>query len=365
MHVVQALASLSVGGSELVVAELTEHLTTKGHKVTVVGGDGPLSSRVTSSGATHLDWAIGRKRLNTLGYIKRLAAWLEENQPDIVHAHSRLPAWICWRAIEKLNPAIRPRFVTSMHGQYTVSFYSAVMARGNPVIAVSNHIRDFSLKNYRFMEPENIVTIHGGTSPKSFPYGYQASQEWLQNTFAQFPELEGKRILLLPGRLSRYKGHANFIELIVRLCAQFPDAHGVILGQAREGSRYLAELEGLAQKGKVLNRISFTGLRSDIRDWMAMSSIVFNLCSDPPEAFGRTVPEALRMGVPVIAWNHGGVKEILAKMFPEGAVKPDSFDSLLARTRMFLEQKPPVPDNEAFLLSESMQKHCALYESIV
>jgi glycosyltransferase involved in cell wall biosynthesis len=365
MHVVQALAALSVGGSELVVAELAEHLLANGHKVTVIGRDGPLLSRVTASGASHLDWPIGRKRLNTLAYIKRLAAWLEQHKPDVVHAHSRLPAWICWRAISSMDPASRPKFVTSMHGQYTVSFYSAVMARGDKVIAVSNHIRDFTLKNYRFVGPEKIQTIHGGTSRTAFPFGYQPSKAWLAHTFREFPELKGKQILLLPGRLSRYKGHADFVELIARLLSQFPDVHGVILGQARTNSRYLAELEGLAQKGRVLDRISFAGLRADIREWMALSSIVFNLCSDPPEAFGRTVPEALRLGVPVIAWAHGGVKEILEEMFPAGAVKPNSFDSLLAKTCQFLEHEPEVGESKAFLLSKSMEKHLDLYKSII
>ena len=108
MHVVQALAALSVGGSELVVTELSEHLALHGYKVTVIGKDGPLSRRVVSSGATHLDWPIGRKRLATLAYIKRLAVWLEEHRPDIIHAHSRLPAWVCWRAIARLDATIRP-----------------------------------------------------------------------------------------------------------------------------------------------------------------------------------------------------------------------------------------------------------------
>jgi glycosyltransferase involved in cell wall biosynthesis len=168
---------------------------------------------------------------------------------------------------------------------------------------------------------------------------------------------------LLPARLSRYKGHAVFIELIASLAGEHPDLHGVILGPGRPGSRYRAELEGLAQREGVMDRITLTGLRTDIRDWMAISSIVFNLCSDPPEAFGRTIPEALRLGIPVIAWNHGGVKEILAGMFPAGAVRPDSFDDLLTKTRAFLKHKQVVSENHSFLLSDSMQQTLALYES--
>lgn len=365
MHVVQALAALSMGGSELVVTELAEYLGSRGHEVTVIGRDGPLSRRVTDCGARHLDWPIGRKRIRTLSYAGKLADWIEDHRPDIVHAHSRVPAWICRMALKRVSPGARPVFITTMHGQYTVSAYSAVMARGDRVITVSNHVRDFTLKHYGFVDPDRVVTIHGGTSRDDFPYGHRPSPDWLTGIFEEFPELRGKRILLLPGRLSRYKGHAMFLELISRLASDYPDVHGVILGQQRPGSRYQAELEGLARRGKITGRITFAGLRTDIRDWMAASDIVFNLCSDPPEAFGRVVPEALRLGVPLLAWNHGGVKEILAGMFPAGAVRPDSFGDLLDKARAFLDHPPTVPESDAFLLSDSMRRTLELYESVL
>ena len=123
----------------------------------------------------------------------------------------------------------------------------------------------------------------------------------------------------------------------------------VIVGRARPGSRYRDELEGLAERYGVLDYVTFTHDRLDIRDWMAASEIVFSLCSDPPEAFGRTVPEALHLGVPVIGWDHGGVQETLAGMFPKGAVTPDD----LARNQadwidpvgldLFLAQAPRIP----------------------
>jgi glycosyltransferase involved in cell wall biosynthesis len=365
LRIVQALAGLSVGGSELVVTELAEFLGGAGHQVTVVGADGPLGPRVRASGAALLDWPVGRKRLATLRYMGRLAAWLAEHQTHIVHAHSRLPAWVCWLAIRRLPPASRPAFVTSMHGQYTISPYSAVMARGDRVIAVSEHIRAYTLASYRFVDPDRLTVIHGGTSRASFPHGYRPQPEWYEAVWRVFPELKGKRILLLPGRLSRYKGHAVFLELLRMLAADYPDIHGVIAGQSRPGSRYHAELEGLAHRNQVLNRLSFTGLRDDIREWMAASAIVYNLCSDPPEAFGRIVPEALHLGVPVIGWDHGGVHETLRVMFPAGAVRPDSLSALVARTRAFLDEPPRVPASEAFLLETSMQKTLMLYQGLL
>ena len=140
MHIVQALVSLNIGGSELVATELSEYLTARGNKVTIIAADGPLGPRARASGATHLDWPIGKKRLATLRFIKRLSEWFAIEKPEIVHVHSRLPAWICWRAINRMPPDQRPALVTTMHGNYSISRYSSVMARGRKTIAVSEHI---------------------------------------------------------------------------------------------------------------------------------------------------------------------------------------------------------------------------------
>lgn len=364
MHVVQALVSLNLGGSELVATELAEYLSAGGHRVTVIAAGGPLEARIDAAGAGHLAWPIGRKRPGTLAYVRRLARWLATERPDVLHVHSRLPAWICRLALHRLPAASRPAFVTSMHGHYSVNRYSAVMARGDRVIAVSDHIREYTLRNYPVACPEHVVTIHGGTSPRQFPYGHRPEPGWFETAFAEFPELRGKRLLCLPGRLSRYKGHSEFIELLAALREEFPDAHGVIIGAARPGSRYRSELEGLAQRLGILDRLTFTGPRLDMRDWLAACDIVFSLCSDPPEAFGRTVPEALHVGTAVIGWNHGGVSEVLAEMFPAGAVTPDDPAALLDRARGFLRTPPVVPPSDAFALEPSMRRTEALYRSL-
>lgn len=363
MHIVQALVSLNLGGSELVAVELSEFAAAAGHRVTVIAADGPLGDRARAGGAAHLDWPIGRKRPGTLRYIGRLRRWLDAERPDVLHVHSRLPAWICQGAIRRLDPDRRPAYVTSVHGHYSVNRYSAVMAGGDRVIAVSGHIRDYTLHNYPSTDPARVVTVHGGISHRSFPYGYRPDETWLKRAFADFPELRGRRLICLPGRLSRYKGHADFIELVARLLPDVGDLHGVIVGKAKPGSRYRDELEGLAERYGVLDRITFTGARMDMRDWLAASEIVYSLCSDPPEAFGRTVPEALHLGVPVIGWNHGGVRETLEVLFPEGAVSPGNRAELLERSRAFLRRRPLVPANSAFGLRESMERTLAVYQS--
>ena len=361
MHIVQALVSLNLGGSELVATELSEFNVTRGHRVTVIAADGPLGERVRAHGAEHLDWSIGKKRLGTLRYISQLSEWLDRERPAILHVHSRLPAWICRLAIRRLPPAARPVFITSMHGHYSVSRYSAVMASGDRVIAVSDHIRDYTLHNYPPTDPDRVITVLGGVSHQAFPYGHRPGPGWNEQIKGQFPELAGRRLLCLPGRLSRYKGHPDFIELTAALLREFPDLQGVVVGKAKPGSRYRDELEGLAERYGILDRITFAGARLDMRDWLAASEIVFSLCSDPPEAFGRTVPEALHLGVPVIGWDHGGVQEVLAEVFPLGAVTPGDRAQLLERAREFLLDQPNVARSGAFGLQESMQKTLEVY----
>ena len=362
IHVVQALVSLGIGGSELVAVETTERLRADGHRVTVIAANGPLYDRVAATGAEFLNWPIGKKRLSTLRYIRRLREWLLENPADIVHVHSRLPAWICYLALRKLPKDKRPIFITTVHGQYSVSSYSAISARGDQVIAVSNHIRDYTLKNYLPGQNPQLHVIYGGTSRQDFPYGYQPSIEWFDKTFEEYPQLKDKRILLLPGRLSRYKGHATFIELLATLQSEFDDIHAVILGRAKPGSRYINELEGLAERYGVTDKLTFCGARTDMRDWMSASSVVYNLCSDPPEAFGRTIPEAVALGVPAIGWHHGGVAEVLDEMFPEGAVEADNVAALVEKTRGFLIKPPMVRQSNAFSLQESMDQTMNLYD---
>ena len=365
MHIVQALVGLNVGGSELVATELAEYLVPLGHRVTVIAADGPIGARVRASGAGHLDWPIGKKRLATLRYIRRLAEWFGEEQPDVVHVHSRLPAWICWRALQRVDSGIRPAFLTSMHGHYSVSAYSSIMARGKRTIAVSEHIRNYTLKNYPGSSPESIVTIHGGASRKDFPYGHRPEPGWRAAAEREFPPLGGRRWLLLPGRVTRWKGHVDFLHLIDALNRDIPDLQGVFVGGCKAGSRYQAELETLADKMGIRERITFTGDRLDIRDWMAASELVFNLSNDPPEAFGRTVLETLCLGRPMIAWNHGGAAEIMAAMFPAGAVEPLDFKGLENRARAFLAEPPRVAESQAFTLGESMKKHLDVYQELM
>ena len=364
-HIVQVSADLNLGGSQMVAVELAEASRAAGYQATVIAAAGPLQARIKAVGARHLDWPVGKKKLRTLGLIKRLRQWLLDEQVDLIHAHSRLPAWLVYRALKKIPADIRPRFVTTMHGHYSVSPYSAVMAKGDAVIAVSEFIRRYTLDSYPQTPSDQLTVIYGGASEKDCPYNYQPDSDWWPAVLRQFPELEGKTLLCLPSRLSRTKGHLQYLDMFAQLAGQDPQLHTVFVGGGRAGSSYHKKIESRIEANHLQGRVTHTGPRQDVRDWMAASAIVFNLSDDPPEAFGRTVLEALRLGRPVIAWNHGGAAEILARMFPQGAVEPGNMTAMAERAREFLQQPPTVPDTSAFSLRSSMQKHLELYQSLI
>ena len=132
--------------------------------------------------------------------------------------------------------------------------------------------------------------------------------------------------------------------------------------QAGKGA-YLDELKLQAERLGVADSITFTGHRQDIRDIMAMSHMVFSL-SQQPEAFGRVTMEALSMGVPVIAYAHGGVAEQLTALLPQGAVPVGDLDAALKLSLAWLQQPPHVPENQVFRLQTMLENTLAIYHEL-
>jgi glycosyltransferase involved in cell wall biosynthesis len=275
-----------------------------------------------------------------------------------------MPAWIAWLAWHGLPAEGRPHFTTTVHGLYSVNRYSAIMTRGERVIAVSDTVRNYILDNYPEVDPRRIVTIYRGVDRHEFPYGYQPDAAWLKAWYADYPFLKGRRILTLPGRLTRLKGHEDFIGLIAALVAQGHDVHGLVVGHldpARQS--YIRELQQRVAGEGMEDRITFTGQRRDIREVYAVSAIVLSL-SGKPESFGRTVLEALCLGVPVIGYDHGGVGEILETLYPAGRVACGDIHGVLERAAQLLETPTIVPPGNAYALDEMLDRTLALYREL-
>src|SRR5574340_562156 len=148
LTVLQLLPALESGGVERGTLEVADALVQRGHRALIMSGGGRLVAPLTKLGAEHYTWPIGVKSPRTLLLVHKLRRFLIEQQVDIVHARSRVPAWIAYLAWRGMEPAMRPRFVTTLHGMYGVNRYSRIMTRGEAVIAVSDTVREYILQNY-------------------------------------------------------------------------------------------------------------------------------------------------------------------------------------------------------------------------
>lgn len=366
MKILQILPELNSGGVERGTLEVSRHLVACGHQSLVVSHGARLVPSLQESGGVHLTLPVHQKKLGSLRLVPVLRNLFLQEKPDIIHARSRVPAWLAWLAWRKMQESTRPRFVTTFHGFYSVNFYSKIMTRGEKIIAVSRSVKEFILRNYPAVNQDDIVVIHRGIDPLHFPQGYQPTPEWQEKWQRDFPELQNQQLLLMPGRITRWKGQQDFLQLIASLRTSHPDVHGIIVGEVHPRKQeFLGELKLLAKSLSIENCVTFLGHRDDLREWMSMSRIVYSLSRDP-EAFGRVSLEAMAIGKPVIATNHGGVAEQLTVMLPQGLVPQDDPLALLERTRSFLTEAP-VPANvpASFLLQSMLDSTIATYRSLL
>lgn len=364
LSVMQLIPSLESGGVERGTLEVADELVRRGHHSIVVSAGGRLVEPLLANGSDHITRPIGRKSPLTVACVPQLRRLLIERRVDILHARSRVPAWVGWLAWKSLPHRLRPRFVTTVHGHYSVSPFSRIMTRGEVVIAVSHSIREYILANYRIPE-ERVRLIHRGIDPDAFPHGFRPSQRWLERWAADFRHLQNRPLLTLAGRITRLKGHFEFLELLSALRADGVAVHGLIVGDKDpRRAEYAADVRRRVDELDLGGDVTFLGHRSDIREIYAISSAVLSL-STKPESFGRTTLEPLALGVPVIGYDHGGVGEILRTVYPQGAVPFRNMSALKERIAEILAApQTTVPPFEQFRLQEMLDQTINLYQEL-
>ncbi len=365
MKVLQILPELNAGGVERGTLEIAAALVAAGHESLVVSNGGRLVEALEQAGSRHVALPVHRKSLATLLQVRPLRRLLEKEQPDILHIRSRVPGWVAWLAWRGMPPGKRPHLISTVHGFYSTNAYSAVMTRGERVIAVSASIKDYILQHYPKTCEADIRVIPRGIDLARYGSAFQPEAAWLDRWHHEQAQLAGKTTLLLPGRITRLKGHEDFFRLIARLKSQGFPVHGLIAGDTHPKKRaYLAELQQLVASLGLDSDITFLGHRSDIREVMAVSHVVCAL-SQQPESFGRTVLEALALGKPVVGYDCGGVGELLATLFPAGRVPLGDRESLWTRTRAILTEHPkPGTVGDPFTLQAMCRSTLAVYEEV-
>ena len=363
LTIVQVLPALDSGGVERGTLEVGKYLVNKGHNSIVISGGGRMKRQLVKEGSKHIQWSIGKKSLFTLRYVLILARYIKNNKVDIVHARSRFPAWICFFALKIIPIKKRPKFITTVHGPYSVNFYSGIMTKGDKVIVISETIKKYVLNNYK-INPDKLFLNYRGVDSHEFPYLHTPDKLWVDKWNKSYPNTKNKIVLTLPARITRWKGQKDFIEIIAKLKQEHPNVIGLIVGDVQSNKKnFLRELKEKVEELDIKKNILFIEHRADLREIMSISKIVFSL-SIEPEAFGRTTIESLKLGVPVIGYDHGGVGEQLKEIFPQGKIKKKNLLQAAQLASKWIIEPPEVPFSELFSLNDMLENTLKVYKSV-
>lgn len=305
MHIVHVLPELNEGGVERVLLELNRGLVARGHRCTVISAGGQHVGLVEKEGGCHLVLDVCSKNPFTVPFrVRQLKKKLIQLHPDVLHVHSRVPAWLTWFANKKL----RIPFVTTVHGFNSVGRYSEIMTKGDRVISVSHPVKDYIQQHYQTPESK-IDVIHPGVNSVEFD-PETVDLNWMTAFKAQYG-LDGKFIATTVGRITELKDYETFVQAVALCATNLPDIRGLIVGGVRHDKQeYYGRLQDFVKKEGMEKHIVFAGSQTHIAEIYALSDVVVS-CSKKPESFGLTLIEAMAMNTPVVASCHGGPLDII------------------------------------------------------
>jgi glycosyltransferase involved in cell wall biosynthesis len=304
MHIIQVIPELNQGGVERGTVEFNRELVKRGHQSTVISAGGSQAKQIEADGGKHITLDVCSK--NPLTFLKRasdLRSLISDLSPDILHARSRVPAWLCRFA----NKALGIPFVTTVHGFNSVNKYSEIMVRGDRVLYGSSSIKDYILKNYS-VDPAILRYVPRGIDLDYFdPAKVDAA---FVDSFKKEHGLEGKTVVTIVGRITEWKGHDGFIRALADVQKTHPEVIGLAVGGIWHGKEeFFQTLESLAKETGA--EIRFADSQSNMREIYALSDLIISAASTKAETFGRTAAEALAMNTPVVASAHGGSLDII------------------------------------------------------
>ncbi len=315
LTVLQVIPDLAAGGAERTTIDVAHAITRAGGRAIVASCGGRLEGELRAAGGELIKIPAHTKNpYSMMANVIRLLHIIEQYKVDVVHARSRAPAW---SAMIAARFAGKP-FVTTYHGTYNANlplkrWYNSVMARGDLVIANSRFIAAHVHDTYGLAKP-NIVTIPRGTDMSLFNPDMvdharvkQMREGW---GITLSPSADERVVVLLPGRLTRWKGQTVLIEAAALLKdrGRGGDAVFILAGPDQGREAYSNELARMTENFGLAGRVRLVG---DVRDMPAayLAADVVVAPSIEAEAFGRVAVEAQAMGRPIIAADHGGARE--------------------------------------------------------
>lgn len=369
MKVMRLLSSLKHDESERGIFHLGRALVKRGHTSIIVSSadkEHELVKRLERDGNIYHQLSLEKKSWMALRQIWPLRQLIEKYQPDIIHLHSRTPAWILHWALKGAKVKHKPKLVSTMYGFYPLNNYSRALLNVDCTITVSDSVSEYLLEGIKEVKkpPRSIIRIYRGVDTRNFPYRYNPSVYWIHRTFAEYPELEHKKWLLFPTVIGQEYGQEWLIDILGNLSEDFPNLHIIIMD---EDSRRDVVHEEFMQRVNALelrDKFTFIGTkRNDMREWLAAANLVLGLANQP-ESIGINVLQAIHLGTPVVGWNKAAFHEILKPLYPQGLVKEETAYALCKVIRNQLENvmRPPITDK--FTMQQMIDETLAVYRKL-
>ena len=313
--VLQVIPKLGYGGAETGCYDIAHYLAEKNCKSYIITSGGPLLKFIRKDKVKVLRLPVQSKNpililLNTI-LISLIIIFL---RIDIVHARSRAPAWSCFISCK----ITRTKFVTTFHGIYNFSnnikkYYNSIMVRSNLIIAGSNYVFDHIQKNYGNLidKKKRLLVIFRGINTEYFDNSNITNTK-IEKLYKLLNLNSEKFKILLPGRLTRWKGQEMFIEAINLLKKKYKkeNIQIIILGSHQGRKVYFKKLISFVDKYGIKKDVHFLEHYNEMPVVYYISDLVVS-SSIEPEAFGRISVEAQAMRKPILASNHGGSKETI------------------------------------------------------
>ncbi len=309
-NILQIIPELDIGGAERTAVEVAEAIVKDGGKAFVLSNGGILEGELKKHGATFIKADVKTKNpfkilVSNVALIKKIIA---ENNIDIVHARSRAPAVSAYLAAK----AMGVHFVTTYHGIYNAKsslkrWYNGFMARGELVVANSEYTKAHIIDQHQ-LDPDKIRVVYRGVDLEKFTP--EKVDQSTKDALIKKWGLSAKALpkILLPARLTAWKGQKVLIEAANILKSQNIFADYIFVGSAQGRDEYVSELKSLINSYGLDEYFHFVGQCNDMPTAFAIADIV-TTPSIEPEAFGRTAAEAQAMAKPIIASRLGGAME--------------------------------------------------------
>jgi glycosyltransferase involved in cell wall biosynthesis len=335
ISVVQMLPELQAGGVERGTLELSRFLVQQGHVSFVISQGGALVDRLRQEGGRHIRLPyIGEKSPRCLLHWWFLRRFFSQSRIDVVHLRSRLPAWVGYWAWKSVPARHRPRLVTTFHGFYSVNAYSAIMTRGEKVIAISQAVSDHLRKRYR-LPASKIAVIYRGIDAEQF-HPARTGPERIRRIQEKWGCADDAFLILLPGRVTYWKGHDVFLQALA-LIRDMP-WRAVCVGTFDPHSAHYKKMRQMLDELDLADRVQFPGHEDDMPAAYAASGLVISAATGEPEAFGRVSIEAQAMARPIIASAHGGSLETVIPGQTGWLFKPGDIHGLAGVMRIALSR---------------------------